>query len=163
MSTVEMVASGARAVNLAELPHLVGQRLGPSRPLTITQERVNSFAEATRDRQWIHTDPERAARGPFGATVAHGYLTLALQTAMLWDVLEVPDAASVINYGLNKVRFISPVPVGSELVMELEVTEVSPITGGYQLAYTATITVPGATRPCCVAEVLFRYLNPEGA
>lgn len=163
MSTVGTVASGARTVRLADLPGLVGQRLGPSRPIVVTQDRVNAFAEATGDRQWLHTDPERAASGPFGTTIAHGYLTLALQTVMLWDLLEVSDAASVVNYGLNKVRFVSPVPVGSELTMDIEVTAVSAISGGHQLAFTATVTVPGAPRPCCVAEVLFRYLSPEGA
>ncbi|AXH97966.1 MaoC family dehydratase [Ornithinimicrobium avium] len=154
-------ASGTRTVSLEELPGLVGQRLGPSRPVRITQEQVDAFAAATHDRQWLHTDPARAARGPFGTTVAHGYLTLALQTSLLWDVLRVVGAGSVVNYGLDRVRFVSPVPVGSELVMDVEVTAVTPVTGGYQLAYTATISVPGASRPGCVADVLFRYLRPE--
>lgn len=154
--------SDQRVVALADLPSLVGETFGPSTPLVITQEQVNAFGEATLDSQWIHTDPERAAAGPFGGTIAHGYLTLSLQTSMLWDVLEVTDADSVVNYGLNKVRFISPVPVGSQLVMKIEVTDVSPVMGGHQLTYTATITVPGAPRPCCVAEVLFRYVNLEG-
>lgn len=150
-------------MSFAELPGLVGERLGPSRPVVVTQEQIDAFAEATHDRQWLHTDPERAAQGPFGATIAHGYLTLALQTAMLWDLLEVSDVGSVVNYGLDKVRFISPVPVGSELVLDVEVTDVTPVRGGFQLAYTATLTIPDAPRPCCVAEVLFRYLSPEGA
>ncbi|QDO89757.1 MaoC family dehydratase [Ornithinimicrobium ciconiae] len=163
MSSTHEVVPGQRTVFLADLPDLVGQQLGPSRPIVVTQERIDAFAEASGDRQWLHTDLERAARGPFGGTIAHGYLTLALQTVMLWDVLEVSDADSVVNYGLNKVRFITPVPVGSELVMTVEVTDVSPVRGGHQLAYTATISLPGASRPCCVAEVLFRYLSSEGS
>lgn len=150
------------SVSLANLPSLVGQQIGPSNPFVVTQEQIDSFADATLDRQWLHTDPARAATGPFGAPIAHGYLTLSLQTAMLWDILEVSDADSVVNYGLNKVRFISPVPVGSELTLSVEVTDVSPVKGGYQLDYTATITVVGADRPCCVAEVLFRYLKFDG-
>src|SRR5699024_9512245 len=88
---------------LSALPDLVGRHLGPTAPVPITQEQVNAFADATHDRQWIHTDPERAADGPFGGTIAHGYLTLALQPAMLFELLEVSDADSVVNYGLNKV------------------------------------------------------------
>lgn len=161
MPTGQHSTSEALSVTLADLPSLMGQRLGPSRPVLVTQEQVMGFAEATHDRQWLHTDPARAAAGPFGTTVAHGYLTLALQTSMLWDVLEVSDADTVLNCGLDKVRFISPVPVGSELVMDVEVTDVSPVPGGHQLSYTATITVPGAARPSCVAQVLFRYLSSK--
>lgn len=152
------VGAGVRAVRCADLPTLVGSRLGPSRPHVVTQEQVDTFAEATRDRQWLHTDPERAAAGPFGTTIAHGFLTLSLVTSMLWDVLHVPDAGSVVNYGLDKVRFVSPVPVGSELVLVAEVTDVTEVRGGHQLAITATISVPDAPRPACVAEILFRYL-----
>lgn len=163
MTTADAPSPVRRTVHMADLPDLVGQRLGPSQPIVISQQKINTFAEATEDRQWLHTDPERAAEGPFGTTIAHGYLTLALNSALLWDVLEVPDAGSVVNYGLDKVRFISPVPVDAELVLEVEVTQVTAVSGGYQLAYDATISVPGAPRPSCVAQVLFRYLSPEGA
>lgn len=148
-----------RVVTLAELPGLMGEHLGPTDPIPITQEQVNAFADATHDHQWIHTDPERAADGPFGGTVAHGFLTLALQPSMLFQVLEVSDADSVVNYGLNKARFVSPVKVGAQVVGESEVTEVTEVRGGYQVITSVTIAEPGASKPACVAEVVFRYLG----
>lgn len=152
-----------RVVMMDQLPTLVGEWLGPSEPVEITQEQVNSFGAATHDEQWLHTDPERAASGPFGTTIAHGYLTLALLPSMLFGLLDVPDADSVVNYGLDKARFISPVPVGSSLVLDAEVTGVTPVRGGHQLALNATLSLPGAPRPACVAEVLYRYLSPTEA
>lgn len=104
----------ARRVGIDELPALLGQTLGPSAPLLITQDRIDEFAAATGDQQWLHVDAGRAAAGPFGTTIAHGYLTLSLFTTMLWSLLEVPDAAQVINYGLGKVRFPASVPAGCE-------------------------------------------------
>lgn len=151
--------SNSRVVTLAELPGLVGERLGPTDPIPITQEQVNAFADATHDQQWIHTDPVKAADGPFGGTIAHGFLTLALQPSMLFEALEVSDADSVVNYGLNKARFVSPVKVGAELVGQSEVTEVSEVRGGYQVITSVTIGEPGASKPACVAEVVFRYLG----
>lgn len=150
-------ATSCRTVPLAELPTLAGQRLGPSRPLTVTQEQVDGFADVTRDEQWIHVDAERAARGPFGVPIAHGYLTMSLATAMLWDLLEVPDAAQVLNYGLDRVRFPAPVPVGSTLRLTADVDAVTAIEGGYQLAYTGTIAAEGRAKPVCVLQALLRY------
>lgn len=156
--------------NTRQLPHrvaiddlhsLVGKQLGSSRGRVIDQGRINAFANATEDEQWIHTDPERAAKGPFGTTIAHGYLTLSLVTAMLWDVLEVPDAGQVVNYGLDKVRFPAPVPSGSEVSMQLEIVAVDPIPGGYQIRYRGTASIPTQPKPVCVAEGIFRYLKAD--
>lgn len=146
-------------MSLADLPSLVGRQIGTSSGLLVDQARISAFADATEDRQWIHTDPERAKTGPFGTTIAHGYLTLSLSTAMLWDVLDVPDAAQVVNYGLDKVRFPAPVPAGAELRMTLEILNVDPVPGGYQVRYRGTATVPNQSKPVCVTEGLFRYLG----
>ena len=110
-----------RRVGIDELPALLGQTLGPSAPLLITQDRIDEFAAATGDQQWLHVDPGRAAAGPFGITIAHGYLTLSPFTTMLWSLLEVPDAAQVINYGLGEVRFPASVPAGCELSLTARV------------------------------------------
>lgn len=144
-------------VTIEQLPDLIGRSLGPSRPRQIEQSRIDAFAEATEDRQWLHTDPERAADGPFGSTIAHGYLTLSLSTALLWDVLQVSDAAQIVNYGLEKVRFPAPVLAGDEVAMTLELLAVEPVTGGVQVRYRGTLTSPGQAKPVCVLEGLFRY------
>lgn len=148
-------------VTIAELPSLIGSVIGTSRPIEVSQERINAFAEATEDRQWLHTDPDRAKSGPFGGTIAHGYLTLSLSTAMLWDVLEVTDAAQVVNYGLEKVRFPAPVPAGSSVSMSLEILSVDPVAGGVQVRYRGSATVPDTAKPVCVAEGLFRYYGGD--
>lgn len=144
-------------VSLDDLPDLVGKNLGTSDPIVVTQERINQFADATEDHQWLHVDPERAADGPFGTTIAHGYLTLSLSTALLWQLLEVPDAAQIVNYGLNKVRFPAPVPAGSEVRMTLDILDVEEVKGGYQVAYRGSAMIEGQERPVCVADGLFRY------
>jgi acyl dehydratase len=146
-----------RVVPLAELATTVGQRLGTSRWRPVTQEMINSFADTTDDHQWLHVDPERAAAGPFGTTIAHGYLTLSLATALLWEVLEVPDAARIVNYGLARVRFPGPVPAGSMIRAHVDVTAVEEVKGGLQVTATLTYERQGADRPVCIAELLFRY------
>lgn len=148
-------------VTIAELSSLIGEVIGTSRSITVSQERINAFAEATEDRQWLHTDPERAAAGPFGGTIAHGYLTLSLATAMLEDVLQVSDAAQIVNYGLEKVRFPAPVPAGAEVSMTMEILAVEPITGGVQVRYRGTATIPDGSKPVCVVEGLFRYIQAQ--
>ena len=141
-----------------DLQERVGQHLGYSDWLEITQERVNQFAESTGDFQWIHVDVERAKAGPFGGPIAHGFLTLSLAPALLKDVWQMNGAKMGVNYGLNKVRFPSPVPVGSKVragALLKEVTDVGG--GGLQLVLEATFEVEGADKPACVAELVFRY------
>lgn len=149
----------ARQVSMKDLPALAGTELGVSAPLPIPQARIDMFAEATEDRQWIHTDPVRAAGTPFGGTIAHGFLTLSLGSVLLWDLIDVPDAEQVINYGLDKVRFTAPVPAGSEIEMAARIESVTECRGGYQLAIECTYRVPGAERPACISTMIFRYLG----
>lgn len=146
-----------REVSFDDLPSLAGTTLGTSDAILIDQDRISSFAEATEDRQWIHVDPARAKDGPFGTTIAHGFLTLSLSTALLWQVLEVTGSAQVVNYGLDKVRFPAPVPAGAPLRMTVDVVDVDEVAGGYQLRYRGTATVPDQPKPVCVAEGLLRY------
>jgi acyl dehydratase len=136
----------------------VGQHLGYSDWLEITQDRVNQFADATGDHQWIHVDVARAASGPFGGTIAHGFLTLALAPGLLKDVWVMEGAKMGVNYGLNKVRFPSPVPVGSKVRAGAALKEVTDVGGGgMQLVLEATFEVQGSDKPACVAELVFRY------
>jgi acyl dehydratase len=148
----------ATTVNgIAGLKGLVGQHVGYSDAVEITQEQVNTFADATGDHQWIHTDPERAKAGPFGGPIAHGYLTLSLGPALLPSVLAAEGFSLVVNYGLGKVRFPSPVPVGSKVVMGVELTAVDELPGAAQTTFIATFQVQGADKPSCVAEVIYRF------
>ena len=142
-----------------ELVPLVGQRLGVSSWVAVRQREVDLFAEATRDHQWIHLDPERAKDGPFGTTIAHGFLTLSLAPALLGQVLEVAGATFVINYGLNKVRFPAPVPVGSNVRMAVDVNAADPVEGGIQAALGLTFELEGGSKPACVGEMVIRYLR----
>jgi acyl dehydratase len=136
----------------------VGQHLGYSDWLEVTQERINQFAEATGDHQWIHVDVERAKQGPFGGPIAHGFLTLSLAPGLLKDVWVMRGAKMGVNYGLNKVRFPSPVPVGSKVRAGAALKEVTDVGGGgVQLVLEATFEVEGAEKPACVAELVFRY------
>ena len=147
----------ARTINgLDELRSLVGDHVGYSEYLDITQERVNAFAEATGDHQWIHVDVRRAKQGPFGGPIAHGYLTLALGPLLGAQVWEVAGVSMGVNYGIDKLRFPSPVPVGSRLRLGARVLDVSDFAGGAQLKMEYTFEVEGASKPACVAEVLFR-------
>jgi acyl dehydratase len=156
-----MSPRAARTLTLDELPGLAGTRLGVSDPVRVTQERINQFADATGDHQWIHVDLDRAASGPFGSTIAHGYLTLSLGPMLLAQVFEVTDAAQVINYGLNKLRFPSPVPVDSEVTLTVDLTSVDEVPGGYQLTIQGTFVAGGQPKPVCVAEIVFRYYRRQ--
>ena len=128
--------------------------------MEITQERVNLFAEATGDHQWIHVDVERAkTESPFGGPIAHGYLTLSLAPSLLPQVVQVTGFPMAVNYGAGKVRFPSPVPVGSNLRIGAVLDSVDDVTGGVQVQMTLTFEVEGAAKPSCVAEVLFRYFS----
>src|SRR5215216_5393086 len=144
-------------LHLADLAGLAGRHLGYSSWHDITQEDVSEFAALTDDEQWIHVDPERAKDGPFGATVAHGFHTLARFTALLGEILTVEGVETTLNYGLNRVRFPAPARVGGRLRMGLEVTAVEQAGDGIQVLYGATFEIEGQTKPVCVAEVIFRY------
>lgn len=135
----------------------VGNHLGYSNYLTITQERVNQFAEATGDHQWIHVDVERAKAGPFGAPIAHGYLTLSLGPVLLPEIFTVGGISMGVNYGANKIRFMSPVQVGSKLRASAKLVNVEDVAGGAQVTMEVTFEVEGAAKPSCVAEIIFRY------
>ena len=143
---------------LAELSGLRGTELGTSDWVEVTQERVNLFADATDDHQWIHVDVERANReSPFGGPIGHGYLTLSLLIPMWSQVLVVTDAAMAVNYGLNKVRFPAPVPVGSKLRLTATLKDVEEVAGGLQITATAVIEREGGDKPVCIAEPVFRF------
>ena len=144
--------------HLADLAALQGQEIGASDWITVTQSSIDLFAQATGDAQWIHVDPARAAAGPFGTTVAHGFLTLSMLSEMFAASIAFADVRMSLNYGLNRVRFPSPVPVDSRLraVCVLDVFE--PIPGGAQLTVTVTIEREGGAKPACVAEWVTRHL-----
>lgn len=143
--------------NLAELKSLVGQQVALTDWIVITQQRIDLFADATDDHQWIHVDAERCKReSPFGTTIAHGYLTLSLLSGMLESAFKMVDAKMVLNYGLNKLRFPAPVPVGSRLRLRLVLSKVDEFDGGAQCEWLATIEREGSDKPACVAEVLLR-------
>jgi len=143
---------------IAGLKELVGTHLGYSDYLEITQERVNTFADATGDHQWIHVDPERAkAKSPFGGPIAHGYLTLSLGPVLAPQIMRVDGIKMGVNYGAGKVRFPSPVPVGAKLRLGAELTNVEDIAGGAQVYMTFTFECEGAPKPSCVSEIIFRY------
>lgn len=150
----------ARIINgLDELAALVGEHLGYSEWVEITQERVNQFADATGDHQWIHVDPERAAKeSPFGGAIAHGYLTLSLGPVLMPSIMSVSGIKMGVNYGAGKVRFPSPVPVGSNLRLGAKLDSVEDLpNNGAQVTMTFTFEVEGAPKPSCVAEIIFRY------
>ena len=134
-----------------------GVRYGPSSWTEIPQSRIDAFADATGDHQWIHVDPERAVAGPFGTTIAHGYLTLSLLPAASYEVVPPQGTGMAVNYGLNRVRFPAPVPVGSRVRATFEVVAVDEAEWGVQVTMTATVEREGGDRPVCVAEVVFRY------
>jgi acyl dehydratase len=141
---------------LAELQGLVGQDLGVSDWLAIDQARINLFAEATGDHQWIHIDPVRAAAGPFGAPIAHGFLTLSLLPVLFETGFAIADVRMGVNYGLNRVRFASPVKVGSRIRGHFKLLSFEPLEGGAQLTVQATIELEGSAKPACVAETVSR-------
>jgi acyl dehydratase len=145
--------------SIDDLTALIGTHLGYSDYRTVTQEEVNLFADATGDHQWIHVDPERAKAGPFGGPIAHGYFTLSLIPVLLGGVMKVDGVAMGVNYGTNKVRFTSPVPVGSEIRAGATLAAVEAVNGGVQVALDVIVEVKDAPKPSCVAQVVFRYYS----
>ena len=142
---------------IADLESLVGQELGVSEWILVDQQRIDLFAQATADCQWIHIDAERAADGPFGTTIAHGFLTLSLLSAMSATAFRVNDCRMGVNYGLNKVRFPAPVPVDSHVRGRFQLIGYEPLEGGAQIAVEATMERQNGIRPVCVAEWLSRW------
>jgi acyl dehydratase len=141
---------------IAELKDLVGQEIGVSDWITVTQERIQLFADATNDHQWIHLDAERAKAGPFGTTIAHGFLTLSLLPEMAASAFAVSETRMGVNYGLNKVRFPAPVPSGSRLRGRFKLIGYEPLEGGAQLTVQVTMEREGSDKPVCIAESIGR-------
>jgi acyl dehydratase len=141
----------------AGLLELVDADLGATDWVEITQDRIEQFADATGDHQWIHVDVERAKSGPFGGPIAHGYLTLSLGPVLLPEIFTVSGISMGVNYGANKIRFMSPVPVGAKLRAGAKIVSVEDVAGGAQVTMEATFEVEGAAKPSCVAEIIFRY------
>lgn len=150
-------ASPTHYAHLADLAARVGQPVGTSPWFRIDQARIDRFAEATDDHQWIHVDAARAAAGPYGATVAHGFLTLALLAPMIEQAFTLGDRRMALNYGLNRVRFPAPLPVGSRVRAQLTLRAYEPVDGGAQLTLEVTVEREGHARPVCVAESLTRH------
>jgi acyl dehydratase len=145
-------------IHIDDLPDLVGKDLGTGGWLTVAQHRINTFADATDDHQWIHIDAEKARHGPFGGTIAHGYLTLALFIPLFSSLLDVTGATTKVNYGLNKVRFPAPVPAGARIRLSARITEVTPVQGdGVQVTLDGTIEIEGSAKPACVLESVLRF------
>lgn len=142
---------------LDELKKLAGSDLGTSEWIEVTQERIDTFADATGDHQWIHVDPERAKEGPFGASIAHGYLTLSLFIPLFTELLDVQGVTTKVNYGLNKVRFPSPVKVGSRIRLTANLAEVEEVPGGVQITVEGAIEIEGASKPAAVLQSLSRF------
>jgi len=137
-----------------ELEKAIGTHLGYSEWHTVTQKQIDTFADATGDHQWIHVDPEKAAQGPFGKTIAHGYLTLSLVPQLVWQVYKIENLAMGVNYGSNKVRFPAPVPVDSRIRAGVELVSLVPGGNGFQLTGKVTIELEGSDKPACVAETV---------
>jgi acyl dehydratase len=145
--------------SFTELAAAKGETIGQSDWVTITQKEVNLFADATSDHQWIHVDPERAAKGPFGTTIAHGFMTLSLLPRLMHDIYEVKGIKLAVNYGLNKVRFPAPVPVGSKIRAQSSLVDVDDLgNGAVQATLSTTIEIEGSAKPACVAESIVRYI-----
>ena len=140
--------------NRKEIAAASGKELGVSEWVQVSQERIDAFADATGDRQWIHVDPERAANGPFGTTIAHGYLTLSMLPFLSAQVYAFAGDVARVNYGLNKVRFVSPVVVGSKVRNRVEMVDVKDLDKGQQITLQHTIEIKGADKPACVAETV---------
>ncbi|GLP70754.1 MaoC family dehydratase [Streptomyces sp. TUS-ST3] len=142
---------------LDELKKLAGSDLGTSEWIEVTQERVNTFADATGDHQWIHVDPEKATAGPFGAPIAHGYLTLSLFIPLFTELLDVQGVTTKVNYGLNKVRFPAPVKVGSRIRLVAKLTDVEEVPGGVQITVDGAVEIEGGAKPAAVLQSLSRF------
>ena len=161
MRTESAAATGTPVVlaGVQGLHERVGTDLGVSGWVDVEQDAVTAFATLTGDEQWIHVDPQRARTGPFGATVQHGFFTLGLSTGLLDQVFSVTDVSMVLNYGLNKVRFPAPLKVGSRVRMHVSLAEDQIIDGGVQVVYRLVYEVEGQAKPCCVADLVFRYYS----
>jgi acyl dehydratase len=144
---------------LDELVAAEGAELGPTDWLEVTQDRVNLFADATDDHQWIHVDPERAANGPFGGTIAHGLLTLSLLPHFTHQLYTVDNIAMAINYGYNKVRFITPVRVGAKIRARAQIAKVDQLDGAVQATVTVTVEIDGSDKPAAVVESIVRFIG----
>lgn len=144
---------------LDEFVAAAGSELGPTDWMEITQDRVNLFAEATDDHQWIHVDPEKAAGGPFGGTIAHGLLTLSLLPHFTHQLYRVDNIAMAINYGYNKVRFITPVRVGAKVRARAAIADVATLNGAVQATMTVTVEIEGSDKPAAVAESIVRFMG----
>ena len=153
------VVAPSRTIPYAELVDALGARIGPTPWSPIAQPQVHGFADLTHDHQWIHVDEERARVGPFGTTIAHGYLTLSLVPFFLGQLLEVTGTTMAVNYGLEKVRFPAPVPVGSSLQASAEIVGVAPRDGAVQLTTRVSVTCDAADRPACVADVVILFVG----
>ena len=151
----------ATAVTYKELLGMEGADLGYSEWLTVTQEQINMFADATNDHNWIHIDPERAKTGPFGVPIAHGFLTLSLVIPLWSELLDPTDVDTRVNYGLDKVRFIAPVPVNSRIRMHAKIDSITEVKGGIQLGVTQTVEIDGSEKPAVIAEGLYRFYEPK--
>lgn len=147
--------------NVADFAAAIGEELGTSDWHTVTQNQINLFADATGDHQWIHVDPEKAAKGPFGTTIAHGYLTLSLLPVLLEQTYAVNNIVMGMNYGANKVRFPAPVPVDSKVRVSAKLLEATPIKIGTQFVIQATVEREGAEKPVCIAEVVYVLAGKE--
>ncbi|MFI2617184.1 MaoC family dehydratase [Streptomyces sp. NPDC018584] len=145
------------AQGLDELAALAGSELGVTEWLEVGQERIDTFADATDDHQWIHTDPEKAARGPFGAPIAHGCLTLSLFIPLFTDLLDVRGVTTKVNYGLDKVRFPAPVKAGARIRLRATLASVDEVRGGVQIAVDGTVEIEGGDKPACVLRSLSRF------
>jgi acyl dehydratase len=154
---MEITLMATRFENPADLLDAVGKHLGFSDWEAVDQQRIDQFANATGDHQWIHVDPDKAADGPFGKTIAHGYLTLSMANLFLPQVMQVDNTSMGVNYGCEKVRFPSPVPVGSRIRGGGEVMSAEEVKGGIQVVVRMTIEIEGADRPACVVDTISRF------
>jgi len=153
------VAAWSRTIRYADLADALGARFGPTPWTMVTQPQVDAFADVTHDRQWIHVDEERAGRGPFGTTIAHGYLTLSLVPFLLGQLLEVTGVSMAVNYGLERVRFPAPVPVGGSLQASAEIVAVEDRDNARQVRIRVTVACDRADRPVCVADVVILFVG----
>jgi acyl dehydratase len=156
--TTDMTITPTVVRGADEIRALAGTDLGVSTWVEVTQERIDTFAEATGDHQWIHVDPVRAATGPFGRTIAHGYLTLSMVAPLFGELLEFQGGAMTLNYGLNKVRFPAPVVVGSRIRLHGQVLAVTELPAGAELTVDLTVEVEGSPKPACVAQAVYRHI-----
>lgn len=147
--------------SIVELAAAVGEVIGPGPWHRVDQDRINAFADATGDHQWIHIDPERAAAGPYGTTVAHGYLTLSLLPALIRDLYRVEGVRMGVNYGLNRVRFPAPLRTGDAVRVSAAIIQVDPVPGGVQLVARVTVEPDRGGKPCCVAETVTRLYGED--